>query len=211
MASPDRIAAPPPPPAEAADPAANPLHGVIETLRPDRVGGWVVDRRDPAAEVSVEIRREGRLVATARADRPRPDLAAAGLGTGRYGFRATLDPPLDPGFEFTLGLTARAADGVALTLRPAQGAGPAPDPDRLLLERIHERLWDRDPAGPEPPPAGASGDLLALADRIDALARSLDDGRDRAARRAGAALWLAGAALAAALASLAAGVASLWG
>ena len=65
------------------------VYGVVDVVRPDRIAGWAIDRADSAAAVDVDIRREGRLVATVRADRPRRDLEKGGVGTGRYGFAAS--------------------------------------------------------------------------------------------------------------------------
>lgn len=135
-------------PAAAATPSPMPampdggprLYGVVDVLRLDRVAGWAIDRTDPAASAEIEIRREGRIVATVRADRLRKDLANGGLGTGRYGFACTLEPPLEPGFEFTVTATARSADGVELELkRPGAGTRTA-DRDRRMLERIFADL-----------------------------------------------------------------------
>ena len=71
----------PPEPTEPASPETREdvgpgLYGVIDVLRADRVAGWVVDRRDSQAVVEVDIRREGRLIATVNADRSRRDSRA---------------------------------------------------------------------------------------------------------------------------------------
>ena len=138
------------------------LYGVVDVMRPDRIAGWVIDRRDSRAALDVEIRREGRLVATVKAARARRDLERAGVGTGRYGFSCELDPPIEPGFEFTLAITARAADGVTETLRrPARSAGPEAGPERRLLERIFEEV--RRPAD-----AGDLRELIARAEVVQA-------------------------------------------
>ena len=137
-------AAPVPVPAPADVPADVPadagpsLYGVIDVVKPDRIAGWVIDRRDSRAALDVEIRREGRLVATVKAARPRRDLEKAGVGTGLYGFSCALDPPVEAGFEFTVTVTARAADGLTETLR--RPGARAADPDRRLVERIFEEV-----------------------------------------------------------------------
>ena len=132
------IPAPTPAPVAVPDDGGPRLYGVVDVVKPDRIAGWVIDRRDSRAALDVEVRREGRLVATVKAERPRRDLEKAGVGTGRYGFACEIDPPLDPGFEFTLTGTARAADRTAEALRrPAAQAG---GPERRLLERIFEEL-----------------------------------------------------------------------
>lgn len=111
------------------------INGVLDVPRPGRVAGWAIDRADPAAAVTVTVLREGRVVAEVRADAYRPDLERGGIGTGRYGFALDLDPPLDPGFEFTIAAIARADDGTTGEIRPVGRARPAEDPSRRLAER----------------------------------------------------------------------------
>jgi hypothetical protein len=177
------------------------LYGVVDVLKPDRVAGWAIDRRDAGAALEVEIRREGRVVATVRADRPRRDLEKAGVGTGRYGFACDLDPPLEPGFEFTLAATARAPDGTAETLRrPAAQTG---DPDRRLLERVFEEV--RRPTD--------AAELRELAHRIE-IAQARIEAALAAIEPAAAPAphglrLLVGLALAVATASLALGIVSM--
>ncbi len=88
------------------------LYGVIDVIKPDRIAGWAIDRSDSQAALMIDIAREGVPVGTVRADRSRKDLERGGVGTGRYGFAFEMTPPLEPGFEFTVSATARAADGV---------------------------------------------------------------------------------------------------
>ena len=87
------------------------LYGVIDLLRSDRVGGWVIDRTDPRRTAMVDVLREGRVVGRVTADRPRKDLERQAVGTGNYGFSFTLDPPLEEGMEFTITVIARSHDG----------------------------------------------------------------------------------------------------
>lgn len=56
-----------------------------------RIDGWAQAPDWPGASVAVEARVDGRVVASAAAERPRADLAAAGIGDGRYGFTIALD------------------------------------------------------------------------------------------------------------------------
>ncbi|MFO1143211.1 MAG: hypothetical protein U1E59_12595 [Amaricoccus sp.] len=112
--------------------------GAVDLLRPDRVGGWAIDRSDRAGVLEVDVFREGRKVGTVRADRPRKDLPAADGTASNHGFAFALEPPLEPGFEFTVSAVARAADGAAAELRRA--GGDAATPERRLLERVFEEL-----------------------------------------------------------------------
>jgi hypothetical protein len=138
MGSVSRAQAPAVPvPAAATGDGGPSLYGVVDVLRPDRIAGWVIDRRDRSSTLDVEVRREGRVVATVKAARPRRDLERAGVGTGNYGFTCDLDPPLEAGLEFTVTATARAADGTNEDLRHPSAAA-TPDPERRLLQRIFE-------------------------------------------------------------------------
>lgn len=123
-------------PSNAEDPQQR-VFGVIDLVRPNRVAGWAVDRANSAVSVQVDIHRDGRLVQTVTADRHRPDLAKGGIGSGHYGFAAEIDPPLDPGFEFTLAATARAADGSRAALKSVVPVENAPSLDTRLLQAIH--------------------------------------------------------------------------
>lgn len=116
------------------------INGVIDIPRPGRVAGWAIDRSDENATVTVSVFREGRLVGEVRADAHRPDLERGGIGTGGYGFALDLDPPVEPGFEFTITATARADDGTSGDLRPIGRARPAEDAARLLAERTFSDL-----------------------------------------------------------------------
>lgn len=130
-----------PPPEDAAGAAATigpRIWGVIDVIRAERIAGWAIDRSDSAAALEIDIHREGRRIATVRADRPRPDLEKGGVGTGRYGFAAEIAPPLEPGFAFTLSATARAPDGAQAVLKPAGPEGAAAAPERRILERVFE-------------------------------------------------------------------------
>jgi hypothetical protein len=196
------------------------IQGAIDVLRPDRIAGWAVDRADPARPVLVELRREGRLVARIAADRSRPDLARGGLGSGAAGFRAEIEPPLEPGFEFTLTATAVAPDGTRAELRRVGAAAPAPDPARRLLERLHADMGRLAAAQAAAAEAGPTDTRLteALARielaqaRIDARLADLEArAAEGPARGDGGVRLIAAAALAVALVSLAAGLWSLWG
>ncbi|WP_207102825.1 hypothetical protein [Paracoccus shandongensis] len=113
---------------------------MIDVLRTERVAGWVIDRTDIARCATVEVRREGRLIGTVAANRPRKDLERQAVGTGAYGFAFTFDPPLEEGMEFTVAVTARSHDGVELPLQPAAGAARAVSTEKKLLGRILAEL-----------------------------------------------------------------------
>lgn len=195
------------------------LYGVVDVVKGDRIAGWVIDRRDAGAAVDVEIAREGRPIATVRADRPRRDLERSGVGTGNYGFVCELAEPLEPGLEFTLTVTARSKDGASVELRRA-GAGST-DPSRRLLERIYA-LVSQLQSQPRTPPQADAGteEVLAATARLAAMIEDLHVAQVRieaslsaieppAVPGQGSVKVLAGIALAAGLGSLALGIASM--
>ena len=51
------------------------------------VYGWAWDGKDPGKRLIVEVTDGDIPLGTSPADGPRPDLVAAGMGDGRYGFR----------------------------------------------------------------------------------------------------------------------------
>lgn len=192
------------PPAGAVGPR---IYGVVDVLRTSRIAGWAIDRSDSAACVEVDLRREGKLVATVRADRPRQDLERGGVGTGRYGFVCEIDPPVQPGFEFTITATARSADGVTCELRKAAQKDDKRPTELRLVERIFEIVSQ--PHEPEP-----ARDLVAAIERIELVQARLEatlTGVDvpPATSQTGIRV-IAGVSLAVALVSLAIGLASMW-
>jgi hypothetical protein len=116
------------------------LYGVVDVLRPDRIAGWAIDRRQAAATIDVLIQRHGKTVARVRADRVRKDLEKAEVGTGRYGFSHHFDPPLEPGTEG--GITAKAVghDGVEAVLRPVRKLAEAQNQGQAMLCRILDEI-----------------------------------------------------------------------
>jgi hypothetical protein len=85
-----------------ADPAPS-VTGHVDLVRiagdKVEVHGWAHAPEWPGAAVAVEARLDGRIVAKASADRPRPDLAAAGIGDGRHAFLLRFDAGLLDGAE----------------------------------------------------------------------------------------------------------------
>jgi hypothetical protein len=68
--------------------------GFIDSIGGNRISGWAWNRQDPGERLEVEVRLDNEPVATARADRARPDLEKAGIGDGAYGFEVRLPEPL---------------------------------------------------------------------------------------------------------------------
>jgi len=81
------------------------LVGNLERVSGDAVEGWAQDEADRERPVALDVIADGALVGTTVANRHRHDLAAAGLGSGRYAFRLLL-----PGLQARRIEVRRAAD-----------------------------------------------------------------------------------------------------
>lgn len=212
-------ATPDPAAAEPLDPVAADggprIHGVVDVIRRDRVAGWAIDRADPGAHVAVRLEREGRVVAEGRADRHRKDLEKGGVGTGLYGFSLPLDPPLEPGMEFTLAVTAHTRDGAETRLRAPKAE--AARPESRLLERVFGEVAEIRATleGLETRLASAAPEAARALERVEVIQTRLEAalaGLETPAPPPGRGLvLLAGAALATAAVSLALGLVSIRG
>ncbi len=94
-----------------AAPPTGELLGHIDNLRDDAADGWAIDSVQHDVPVRLEIYDHGQLVATTVADRWRPDLADAGIGNGRAGFKVQLPPARHGGRDIEI---RRATDGAIL-------------------------------------------------------------------------------------------------
>ncbi|MCE6951098.1 hypothetical protein LAZ29_09145 [Cereibacter sphaeroides] len=189
-----------------------PLYGVIDVLRPDRVAGWVIDRRDPAAHATVEIRRDGRPIASAPANRRRKDLATSGVGTGAYGFAVTLDPAVDEGMEFTLTVRAFAPDGAEIFLRPSGRLGQPSTEQRVLARLLEEMAVCRTLLESRAAEQAALSETLSRVELVQARLDSMTPRPEEPDNRAGSpGLWIVSiAALATAGISALLAALSLW-
>ncbi|WP_160299889.1 hypothetical protein [Belnapia sp. F-4-1] len=70
--------------------APSDIRGLIDNATADRLYGWVWDAAHPGYRVKVELRLEGKVVATVVASNPRPDLAKHGIGDGSHAFEFPL-------------------------------------------------------------------------------------------------------------------------
>lgn len=193
------------------------LYGVVDVLRADRVAGWVIDRTDAARCATVDVRREGRLIGTVTANRPRKDLERQAVGTGSYGFAFTFDPPLEEGMEFTVAVTARTHDGVALPLHPVGGAAKPVSAEKRALGRILAELAElrADVASLRQEAGSADRDRAHFQERLELVQLRLENGISAINMpESGAQGWLASVAVTGAVlavGSLAVGLFSLWG
>ncbi len=124
------------------------LEGHIDSLQPEKISGWAIDRADLGRRVYVDILLDGILYAKVLANLPRGDLAAAGLGDGAYGYEFTFPLVLCDGVERTL--SARISDSaIALGASPmrvlfslAEKVRPLGDPKPEFLENARA-IWNR--------------------------------------------------------------------
>ena len=98
-------------------PSAGPLRGCIDETTP-RLRGWAQDTTAPETPVLLEILQDGTLIGTILANRYRPDLRKAGLGSGCHAF----DLPAQGNVTLR-----RASDGARIGaegLKKARGSAP---------------------------------------------------------------------------------------
>ncbi len=91
------------------------LEGLVDNASEHRLYGWAWNSADPQERLTIELRLAGEAVATAVAERPREDLAKAGIGDGRHAFELPLLPEWAQRHR-ELHVVARAADGTEVPL-----------------------------------------------------------------------------------------------
>ncbi len=85
------------------------LIGSIDEAHRTRMRGWVRNGLAPDAPVCLLLTADDRLLDRVVANRHRPDLQAAGIGNGRFGFDVALRPPLDPARAWVIHLRAEGS------------------------------------------------------------------------------------------------------
>src|SRR5688572_7872277 len=77
--------------------------GHVDAIEPV-LTGWVVDAMQPAEPVAFSVAIDGESLVSISAGRPRPDVAAAGLGGPNCGFAVELPSRVLDGAEHDLAL-----------------------------------------------------------------------------------------------------------
>lgn len=120
------------------DPSPPALAGHIDQADRHAVTGWAMDPARPGEPVELEVVLDGVVVGSFPADRHRPDLEQAGLGSGRHAFQLQIPGGLSAHAERVLELR-RAGDGavvpgspVVLPRAPLAGEGAR----RALLDAV---------------------------------------------------------------------------
>ncbi len=93
-----------------------PMRGHVDRVAGALIEGWVQDLANPDHGVPIEVLHGGTVVAHGIAGRYRPDLEAAGIGTGRHAYRMELPIPVRAE-DITL---RRSADQAALPEDPRE-------------------------------------------------------------------------------------------
>ena len=113
------------------------LQGSLDHADRDLLRGWARDPDLPDGRISLLVTANDELIGRILADRPRADLAAAGLGDGRHSFELRLLPPLSPLVQQVLSVR-RESDGVHIPGSPVvlpavSGFG---ENEQMLLARL---------------------------------------------------------------------------
>ena len=122
--------------------------GYVERVSPDGLSGWACIPNS-AERLTIEAVIDGVVAASAVADAPRHDLAAAGVGDGRHGFKLTL-----PASRFA---------GKTLRLRLQDGRSLA-TLDTSLATKLARFSVEPQAASPAPAVIPARGALLGVQD-----------------------------------------------
>lgn len=152
------------------------LRGSLDIVDREHIAGWAQDSEHPERAITVLITSGDELLGRAVANRHRPDLAAAHLGSGRHGFDLLLP---QGGLSALTGHVVHAAyeaDGTALPGSPKLIA-PAAAFDTAAEASIAALL---DGAATE---EDITGRIDFLAGRIEHLTQRLADRRSRAVWR----------------------------
>jgi Phytanoyl-CoA dioxygenase (PhyH) len=122
-------------------PAAVRFQGCVDEVTDGKVRGWCIDPGALASPVFVDAMADGSVLASARADLPRPDLLAAGLGTCVGGFELPL-PSSAVGCEIVI--VRRGSDVPLARISPFKSS-PQPAPVTGPMARQLERLKKTSP------------------------------------------------------------------
>jgi hypothetical protein len=119
------------------------IAGYVDELREDRAWGWAWDRRSPSLRVEIQVWIGDNPVATALADRPRPDLKANGVGDGQHAFEIALPEATTETVSLPIRILAKAPGGELIELErrpPAPLPEAANQPIDAALRRIFDEL-----------------------------------------------------------------------
>jgi glycosyltransferase involved in cell wall biosynthesis len=152
------------------------LRSFLDEVSRSRIAGWAQDEAQPDAPLSLLILVNDALAARVLANGHRPDLAAAGIGDGRHGFRFEFPDSLPSG-ERHIVRVCREADGSDLA-----GSPVVLEPVSPSDELAHEALAEIDLAALSD--AALARGIELTAEHLDRAVQLLADRQSgRAARR----------------------------
>jgi len=115
------------------------LRAHVDSVTRHGAAGWAVDTSRPGSRLSVEALLEGRRIAVAVADQPRPDLRAQGLGDGGNGFQLDFPPGLVPG-DPAANVTVRLVETGEILFPRKKKAATTKKPVVGLFETVTDSL-----------------------------------------------------------------------
>src|SRR5450631_1341481 len=111
--------------------------GFVEIVSGDAIAGWCWDPDHPELRLDVDIRLDDGIIASKSASDARADLARAGFGDGRYGFRIPLLNKLSEDEQWRIVVNAHSAYGSVILPRIARPPEvPTPTHLRAVAQRV---------------------------------------------------------------------------
>jgi hypothetical protein len=137
---------------------AHTIDGRVEGLKGRHINGWAWDRLNPQKRLDILVESEGATIGKITADRYRSDLRQAGIGSGHYSFKFSLDAttrPVPPGASLIFRATTdedysdheigaltlppdwtEVAQSAAIEPPPVQVVAPCVTPDRITDDEL---------------------------------------------------------------------------
>lgn len=151
------------------------LRSFLDEVSRNRIAGWAQDDAQPNAPLRLLILVNDTLVARVLANRHRPDLAAAGIGDGRHGFRFDFPDGLASSGRYVVRV-CREADGSDL-----EGSPAVLEPAQPLDGLAYEQLTDLDLTAL--PDAALTRGIELVAEHLEKAAQELADRQSGRAER----------------------------
>lgn len=117
------------------------FEGAVDYVTPGKATGWAWCPDAPENSVMVEALSDGQVIGRARADGSRPDLLAAGRGTGCYGFKINFERLLSSDSPLTVRIAHGGAPALPWTVKrlpPKSRKGtPVSRADKLVGDHLY--------------------------------------------------------------------------
>jgi len=156
---------------------SEPLQGHLDWVDWRNFGGWALNPDDIDVPVWLEVQVDDRKPIRFLANMMRPDLADAGIGTGRYGFQLHFPKPLNPRKPHSVAIR-RVSDGAELPNSPWELAvSAAAEPQALEAVSALISADIEAAAGQSDQLQSLSRFLVLQADRVLQAGADIDNGR----------------------------------